>query len=237
MKLTLILLMLFTLLSGDTLNIAFGSHNTAPFVFLDSTAAVSGGIFEDIAIALCERTGMDYKFVNIPRKRLEEKMISGEVDLYFKMNPRWATDSTLFIWSEPLFWEQDILLSRRDRPFQMSDSLSGITIGTILGFYYPSLEEIFDSGELVRKDAHSLHSNIGKLELERIDALVDSEILIRYQLKVRGSSLFYISKTPVDRHRVHAMISAEMDSRNTILTVLDELQQEGVIDTILLNYQ
>lgn len=231
------MLILFTPLLGDTLRIAFGSYNAAPFVFLDSPTSISGGLFKDIADSISARTGLHYIFVNIPRKRLEKKLINGEVDLYLKMNPKWASDSTLFYWSTPLFMENDILLSQRDRPFQNDKSLTGVKVGTILGFQYPTLNKKFSNGTLVRNDAYSLQANIGKLKLRRIDALVDSEILILYYLKKTDTNLFYIDPSPIATHTVHGMISKSTQNHSQILTTLEELQQSGAIEKILKKYR
>ncbi len=238
MHILLILLFLLSALQGDTLSVAFGEYNDEPLIFTDSSGAVTGGIFAEIMDSLSSRSNTDYRLRNIPRKRLEQYLISGKLDLYLKMNPKWVSDSTHFLWSVPLFQENDILVSRSSQPLQFNDSLQHKKIGTILGFYYPTLQQKFESGLLIRTDAHSFKANMGKLKLNRVDAVVDSDILILFKIKEElDAKSYFIAPQKVASHSVHAIVSKTAYRKKELLSVLKELRDDGTIDSILQKYR
>ena len=81
--------------------------------------------------------------------------------------------------------------------------------------------------------------NLIRLELNRIDALVDADILIDYQLKqVKNAEIFKVLALTVSQHKIQADLSP-----NAPITMvqfnqaLKKLKDQGVIAAILRKYQ
>jgi len=69
------------------------------------------------------------------------------------------------------------------KKYNKTPDFRGMVISTIRGYTYPSLEPYFEKEQLIRYDISNLQVNLIRLELNRIDALVDAEMLINYQLQ------------------------------------------------------
>lgn len=226
--------------ADDTLIVAYGSYNAAPYIVKDATGAVSSGIFYDIAVKLAENLSCTIRFKEVPRKRLVRAIQEGTVHIYLKGNTSWVDDSTLFFWSIPLFEERDILLCPDSLANRITsrEGVKGLTVGTQLGYRYRVLDSCFKAGLCKRDDVTSLWANVQKLQMGRVDCLIDSDIIIYYQLKQRGitglKSALWIPET----YQLRSMLSplspvsvAEIDR------VYEKMKREGLFREILDRYR
>lgn len=226
---------------GHSLVISYGTHNGPPFAITRHNVLVGGVIF-DIGIALANQLGSDVRYQQVPRKRMARSIQKGDVDMRMIANPQWVKQAEQFEWSAPLFTDRNIVLLRKsdDPPLsvQALSDLSDKSIGTIYGYYYSELSPLMRSQRIVRHDAKTLEANIQKLSTYRIDALIDSELLIRYQLKQQElESHFVFSEWKGESHNIQAMISpASKIAPEKIKASFAELKQSGVIDSILNQY-
>lgn len=239
-----------TLASANALNssapnhslvISYGSHNGPPFAITHHNVLV-GGIIFDIGIALANQLGADVRYQQVPRKRMTRSIQNGDVDMRMIANPQWIKQAEKFIWSAPLFSDRNVVLMRKndDPPLSVQSllDLSGKSIGTIYGYYYPKLSPLIQSQRILREDAKTLEANLQKLSTYRIDALIDSELLIRYQLQeLELEKHFVFSEWKGESHSIQAMISPiSKIAPERIKASFAELKQSGIIDSILSQY-
>lgn len=185
--------------------VGFGEHNNPPYAIIKDGKLVSG-IIKDITEAIAKEINLDVEYIYIPKKRQERFLLNQKIDSLIISNEKWLINSDKFHWSQPLFLEQDILVTNTNKPFdikQFSD-LEYMSVGTIHGYFYPSLEDLFAKGKLIRSDVKSLNLNFSRLHKGWIDSFVDSNILIRYRLqRIEQPQQYKISSLIIKIGRAH----------------------------------
>jgi polar amino acid transport system substrate-binding protein len=92
-------------------------------------------------------------------------MEHGEVDIRCYAAQSWLPNqSGDYIWSIPLWFQRDMLISRSDPLTSLTPAdLSQQPIGTVLGYSYPTLQPLFDASRLHREDARNQEQVLEKL--------------------------------------------------------------------------
>jgi len=123
------------------------------------------GILPDIMTSLATQVGMPAEFHVLSRARLDGAMRHDEVDVRCYVSPDWVKDKGGdFLWSVPLFFQRDLLIGTASAPTQVAlATLGQQSIGTVLSYSYPTLQPLFDSGQLRRDDARSQEQVLAKL--------------------------------------------------------------------------
>ncbi len=222
-----------------TLVIGYGDHDSTPYA-IEKGEQLSAGIIKDIATELSGELDIAITFVKTPRKRTERYLENKTIDLILISNPAWLSNSEKLQWSDTIFIEKDIMVVKADNPnsYQNLTDFRGMTIGTIRGYTYPNLQPFFDRDSFVRYDVSNLSVNFIRLELDRIDAFVDADILINYQLKQKKNpQIFKVLPLTVSQQNIQAALSP-----NAPITIaqfnqaLKKLKDQGVIAAILKKY-
>ena len=135
-----------------------------PIVQLDRGRPTQG-ILYDILLSLSTQDGSPAEFHVLPRARVQNAMEHGEVDVRCYAAQSWLPNqSGDYIWSIPLFLQRDLLVSRKDMPVSVNPAdLRHEAIGTVLGYIYPTLQPLFDAGQLQREDARNQEQVLEKL--------------------------------------------------------------------------
>jgi polar amino acid transport system substrate-binding protein len=218
-----------------TLVIGYGEHNAAPYT-IESGEELQDGIIKDIAKEIATEIGINTTFVKIPRKRTERNLLNDDIHLVLLSNPAWLSNKKLR-WSGTLFTQKDIMVVRADnqKKYNQISDFKGMVIGTIRGYIYPTLEPYFVNKQLIRYDVSNLQINLSILDLNRIDALIDAEMLINYQLKQsKNTHNFKVLPLTISQDNLKAVLSP-----NTPITMkqlnqtLQKLKDQGVIAGIL----
>jgi len=222
-----------------TLIIGYGDHNSAPYA-IESGERLSSGIIKDIATELSGELDINITFIKTPRKRTERYLESNTIHLILITTPHWLSNSEKLQWSDTIFIEKDIMVIKADDSnlYQQLADFRGMTIGTIRGYKYPTLQPFFDKEYFVRYDVNNLNVNLIRLGLNRIDALVDAEVLINYQLKKNENPQeFKVLPLVVSEQNIQAALSP--NAPVTLVTfnqALNRLKDQGVIAAILKKY-
>lgn len=222
----------------EPLRISWGSHNAPPYALVADGKLV-GGVIHDIGNALGKRLQVPAVFVNVPRARYEEQLLSGAIDLVCITHPDWVRQPAALAWSPPLFSESDIIVQPAGTlPWASPEQLAGKRLGTILGFRYPALEAMFTAEKIRRDDASSLDSNLQRLQLGRVDAVVDANIPVYYWL-IRNNQLgtLPVAGFTVSRHDVHCAISRQASvGHQRVVSVFTQLVADGTLNAIVSRY-
>lgn len=225
--------------AAEPLRVSWSSHNAPPAAMVEREQ-LTGGIIFDIGNAVAARLGTTATFLDVPRARYEAQLRGGRIDVTCMTNPKWLRDPATLGWSPPLFEENDIIVQQSGRsPWDAVDDLHGQRIGTIYSFVYPSLENLFASGRVLRDDATTLDGNMRRLVLRRIDGVVDSEIAIRWWIRendLRGQ--FTVARVPVSTHDIHCAISPLTRAGvANVRAAFTALKDDGAIERILMRYR
>ncbi|MFJ4607374.1 substrate-binding periplasmic protein [Pseudomonas atacamensis] len=123
------------------------------------------GILHDILLSLATQVGAPAQFVVLPRARVQSAMEHGDIDVRCYAAQSWLPNqSGDYIWSVPLWFQRDLLISRKEQPAQINpDQLPRQAIGTVLGYSYPTLQPLFDADQLQREDARNQEQVLEKL--------------------------------------------------------------------------
>jgi len=127
------------------------------------------GILYDVMLSLATQVGVPAEFHVLPRSRVQIAMEHGEVDIRCYAAQSWLPNqSGDYIWSIPLFNQPDLLISRpAAQTSVIPASLSHQSIGTVLGYSYPTLQPLFDANQLHRDDARNQEQVLEKLQAGR----------------------------------------------------------------------
>ncbi|WP_025110349.1 ABC transporter substrate-binding protein [Pseudomonas sp. H1h] len=135
------------------------------------------GILHDIMLSLATQVGVPAEFHVLPRTRVQNAMERGEVDVRCYAAQSWLPNqSGDYIWSIPLLFQRDLLISRRDQPPHVDPArLPRQSIGTVLGYSYPTLQPLFDANRLQRDDARNQEQVLEKLLAGRYHFAVSNQ--------------------------------------------------------------
>lgn len=161
----------------NTLRAVVSDSNTPPYAIFDGSGALSAGLSKDILDALALISQLNIQYLDLPRARIEGWLESGQADIACFLNPDWVAEPSLYFWSPPLFATQQLFIRRADSPaIKALPDLAGKRVGTTRGFTYPELEQVFSLGDVIRDDAHSLQSNLKRLEQGRLDVVMSVDL-------------------------------------------------------------
>ena len=225
---------------SDPLIVSFGSHNAAPYAFVENNQLRSG-IIKDIADVLAKKLGIDVVYKAVPRKRMVDYLGSGKIHAIFIVNPIWINNSEKYQWTHPLFQESDIFVVSSNNNFSITSykDLHGKRLGAISGYIYNTLTEHFQAGKIIRDDVADIDTNFRKLNAGRIDALIDSDIMINFYLKNNQvNQKFIIADKVASTHDIYAMFAQKLPVPFIrINEALSQLKQSGQIEAILNRYK
>ncbi|MFA9216560.1 MAG: substrate-binding periplasmic protein [Sphingomonadaceae bacterium] len=187
----LVTLLTLTLLLGapagaQQLVFAVSTGGAMPMsAFRDGT--LSGGLLKAFGDALAQELHMSPRYLLVPRKRVEEPLLAGQADLLCDLRPEWVSRRD-WLWSETVFSNTQIIASRADTPaVERLAQLDRQRIGTILGYYYPQLEQALGeplAQHFLRDDALGEDANLAKLLRKRFPYIVTNALYFDYQLKI-----------------------------------------------------
>ena len=225
----------------QALVISYGSYNSAPFALLVDDV-IQGGLIFDIATEFARRLDRPPRFEQVPRKRIGESLISGMTDMYCGLNPAWVDEAPKLLWSPPLFTERDIFVSLKQRgsPITGFADLRGQRIGTILGYQYSNtMEKMFSENISVRDDAPRIDNNIERLENGWIDDVLDSDIVIYYNMKSRKWMDRFVPSVLVEsEHSLYCALANKPElAKPEIAAAFAAMLQDGTMAAFLARYR
>ncbi|KPG98606.1 amino acid ABC transporter substrate-binding protein [Pseudomonas sp. RIT-PI-q] len=147
-----------------------------PMVQLERGKPIQG-ILYDVMVSLATQVGVPAEFHVLPRARVQNAMEHGEVDVRCYAAQSWLPNqSGDYIWSIPLWTQPDVLISRKS-PLTavVAANLPPQSIGTVLGYSYPTLQPLFDADRLRREDARNQEQVLEKLLAGRYHYAVSNQ--------------------------------------------------------------
>lgn len=206
-----------------------------PFMLTDQQQTPVGGILFDIYQQLARTLNRPLQIDAIPRKRVTDLLLRGQLDFYCNGTPEWFTEPQLR-WSPPLFVHRDLYISREAfGDFADFSRRSTGKVGTTFGYVYPTLTELFARGQLQRVDSYSPAESLRHLQKKHLNAVVVSEFEYGYLLKNKTG----LHVVEVERNQIQCMYSpvlAEQTIRQLDNAIM-ALHQQGQLEQILALYR
>ncbi len=171
------------------------------------------GLYYDFSRYLSHKSER-YEFYTIylPRKRvdiyLNRKMVDG---ILLGVNPTWFQDQARkkYLWSTPVFYDQDEIISLATKPFEYlgPESLIDKSLGGVLGFYYQGIDSLVSQGKIKRKNAHSETSVLKMILSKRVDlGIVSRSTYLYLSTNENWEDKFHLSLKPHDIFTRHVLI-------------------------------
>jgi len=240
MRTFIIIALLSTYLSAEVLKVAFSRSSNEPYVEINKRK-LTGGVLKEFVDLVAKGSGLKVEYVLISKRNQEKSIIEGKVDVVCLLNPSDVQNSQEFIWSEPLYTEENVLIVRRDEAKELNNlhSLYGRKLGTIASHSYPTLQPYFDNQSIERIQNKKLSNNINQLRFGVIDAVVDTKVSVGYCISKKNvEQQLMVSNKNIDSHELHCML--RKNEQNILVkfnAALNQLKEKGAIDKILNRYR
>lgn len=197
------------------------------------------GILYDMMLSLATQVGVPAQFHVLPRARVQNAMEHGEVDVRCYAAQSWLPNlSGDYIWSLPLFFQRDLLISRQDQPPNADPAhLPRQSIGTVLGYSYPTLQPIFDADRLWREDARNQEQVLDKLLAGRYRYAVSNQWTLDWfnQRLLPGQQLQAVAVLQEQKVGCYVRNDPNVPVQQ-ILRTLVRMKMSGEIDDIIRLY-
>lgn len=232
----------FTAQADDVKPLTFhwGTYDGAPYVLVENGKLV-GGVIKDQAEAIGRELKHPIRFMELPRKRVSMELNEGNTHIYSIMNPAWADDSEKLSFSDPLYYETEHFVGKKEVIDTILgwNNLRGKNVGTTFGFHYPpELQGLFDQGISKRIDAVEIEGNYKQLEAGIVDLLIDKDIVIDYR-KASGKFVSHlaVSSLIVAKNGIHLAVSPKAPvAPEKVVAAANKLKANGTIEQILSRY-
>ena len=135
----------------QTLKVAVPASGYPPFIIVEQ-GTVTGIVIEPLLEAAAA-AGIQVDFVFLPerraRKLLDNLQIDGRIE-----SADWVEDPHTFLWTDPIAQVDDVFIyhERAATGFETDVAIQGAEIIAHLGYGYPALQTLFDSGVLSRRN-------------------------------------------------------------------------------------
>ncbi|GAB2925989.1 substrate-binding periplasmic protein [Rheinheimera gaetbuli] len=212
--------------------------NTPPYAIFNADKVLQAGLSKDIIDELGLNLGRAVSYLNLPRSRVEPWLQSGEADLACFLSPDWVAEPDSLQWTAALFTTQQLLVRRKDSAVITAvQHLAGKRVGTTRGFTYPELEQVFKLGDVIRDDAHSLESNLLRLEHGRLDVVMTVDLSYYFYVNTSADNSFAADPLWSEPPAVYCAISKHNPRQVIELTAgFAQLVQSGFIQQRLAFY-
>lgn len=232
---SLLVLLPNLLLSAEPLRAVVSQTNTAPYAIFDPQQRLVDGIAKDLLDALAFRLNKPVQYLDLPRGRVVEWLVTDKADISCFLNPQWVPSTYKLSWTPVLFYTRQYIVRRADdSPVRSNQDLHQKRIGTTRGFSYPELQALFEANVAVRDDAASLEKNIQRLEQGRLDLVMTVDLSYgHYQQHFDSSKL---AADPL--WAAPAEVYCALNPNNPLLVEqiqkqLSLMQQQGIVEKAL----
>ncbi|TLP59176.1 MULTISPECIES: substrate-binding periplasmic protein [Pseudomonas] len=209
-----------------------------PLVRIEHEQPVEGIVF-DLIQAIARETGVQPHYHVMARLRLEEAMASGDIDVRCNVSTQWLTDRPGdYIWSIPLFEQRDLLVGRAGQTtVSTPQALPAQAIGTVLGYVYPTLEPLFQRGQLHREDSRSQLLALRKLQAGRYQHAVSNQLSLQWFNRQLPAEQRLPVQAVLQEQALGCMVRNDPAlPTQAVLRALVRLKQSGEIERIIGRY-
>ncbi|MCY1402158.1 hypothetical protein D9M71_172920 [compost metagenome] len=237
--LTVALLLFATLANAEPRTLRFSVVDSwaMPLARIEN-GQLTGGILFELFTATAQKVGLEPEFRILPRARVDQAQLKRSIDLRCYVAPAW-TDRQFpeYRWSVPLLIQRDLLVSKTPMPGNL-ERLPKQTIGTVLGYHYPRLQPLLESGQLARDDARNQELVLRKLQAGRYRYAISNQFALDWFNHDLPDSQHLRGIEVVEETALACQVLDAPDlPTESILDALATLKDSGEIERILANYR
>lgn len=196
------------------------------------------GITAEYLQALAKELNRNFEILVLPKFRIKEYYQKNKIDLNCYTSREWAhvAEEEVY-WSEPLFTSTNLIVSNTMPPRSL-DQLKGQRIGTVLKYNYPTLQERFTSGKLIRDDSQNEEANLQKLESSRFNYAIAETVHLAYYLKHHKNSKIQSPGLTIEEVPVRCWVRRDSPLKISDLNrAIGEIKSNGTIEKIFRKYK
>lgn len=160
-----------------------GGSQWRPFSYEDEQGNLRG-ISTDIARRVLQQANIEARFVSYPVNRLQVMLGKGELDMNYADSAQWSSPEELqhFVFSTPYLRVKEHLYVLKGSPAAKVpvNKLQGLTIGTVRGYTYLTMDPSFANKRLVELETSEDPALLQLLLARRVDAIAMVDDLFDY---------------------------------------------------------
>lgn len=188
----------------------------------------------------------DYNFevMFIPRKRVERMLESNSMNgILLGVNPKWFKDKneSKYLWSSVIFHDRDEVVSLKAKPveFNGAESLSGMVVGGVRGFYYYGINELVLAKKAKRIDTVNEPNLFILLLKQRVDLTIISKLTFNYMVEQNEwQNDFHLSTIPHDIYQRRILVPRNMKATyQPLQQLLGKIKQDKAWQQTISLYQ
>jgi polar amino acid transport system substrate-binding protein len=210
--------------------------STLPAPLLLNPDGSPEGLVKDYIVALGEILHANIEIGVLPRLRIDHEL---KYDLNCYTSYAWNDKPEAFYWSKPLLTKKEIIIGNVPVPKSLND-FKGESIGTYLGYKYPSLESLFRSQKLKREDTVNEDTSYLKLVNQRIPYIITDNFILNYYRKNHSEASNVIQKDylVISEYTVQCALNRKSPLSITKLNkAIDTLITSKKLESILNKYR
>lgn len=193
--------------------------SSLPYLYHQTSSDQYIGVIPDILKELIETNQLDIRFVTNSRKRSEEAMYEGEVDLIL-LSIEWLRQPERLIATIPIHAHRSFIygIEKFDDKFSLS-KLKQQYICTKDSYSYPNLEPYFSKGILIRLDSSSHVTMLRMLYKRRCDYVIFNEynaLSLMKSPEFKAHKLYH-EKRPISEVPLNIILRPELTKEKEIL--------------------
>jgi ABC-type amino acid transport substrate-binding protein len=140
------------------------------------------GIMIDIQTEIARRIKRKPVWRLLPRSQIEDAVLTGQADVQCFIDKRWTERPQDYFWSDTVLVTTEWVIANKNSAITALSAFRDKRIGTIVQYRYPELDALFGQ-HWRRDDADSDEVNLNKLQHNRVDAVVISDLALQYWQK------------------------------------------------------
>lgn len=227
--------------AAERLRIAVYESLDFPLSVFDKDWHLGGGLQKEFGDRMAQLLEANPVYQPYSRRRIENAVISGEVDLLCYTSPKWLERPSEVIWSIPTVpqIERIAMLTGKIMPENFPEQLLGKKLATQLGYRYPEIEQLVANGQIKRVDQANVPGMFRMVELGGADALVAAETEIEgfFKKNPEKRPLFQVSKSAFSNLSTQCALSFKSQWKiEQIDRAIRRMQDSGELEKMMRNY-
>ncbi|WP_297795029.1 transporter substrate-binding domain-containing protein [uncultured Marinobacter sp.] len=225
--------------NAKTLHFNVSPNGYPPYLIVEGQQP--SGIMWDVVTLIAERIGYEVVPEQIPRKRVDEMLLTGYIDATSRA-VEWTDNPEQFLFTDAIVEVEEVVFipTDSDLTYQTPEDLFSQTVVTHLGYLYPLMEPHFQSGAIKRFDVSRDRDMFAfLLHGEHFDAAIADRLVGQWILRNEGwRKDFRISKESLSNYGFRLMLRKDQENfARRFNAELANIRENGELDAILSQYR
>lgn len=210
-----------------------------PYAFFDSKKIMVAGILKELYEGIARIMKLSFEYVYLSRNRIDSAVTKQGFDVRCFVNENWVSNVSDYQWTSVLFHIRNSVVWRPGTlALHTISDLENKTIGTVAGYSYKKIGDLFAKGKIKRADVAAEAINIGLLAKGRIDYAIVEKITFDWYVKNHKlESLKNVGSLQIEDIPIKCGILKNSKVKfKEFEMALKELRREGFFKQLTINY-